>query len=48
MPAVDDELARLALAAGSGDSTALEQVVAAVRDDVYRLALRMLWHPEDA
>ena len=31
-----------------GDRQALENLVAGVRDDVYRLALRMLWHPEDA
>ncbi|HEX2023079.1 MAG TPA: RNA polymerase sigma factor [Acidimicrobiales bacterium] len=49
MPAVEDgELRRLAFAAGEGDSVALERVVAAVQDDVYRLALRMLWDPEDA
>jgi hypothetical protein len=38
----------LAYAARDGDIEALERVVAAVQDDVYRLALRMLWHPEDA
>ena len=49
MPAVEDaELRRLTSAALAGDSKALESVVAAVQDDVYRLALRMLWHPEDA
>ena len=49
MPAVDDgELLRLAFAAGEGDSAALALAIDAVRDDVYRLALRMLWHPEDA
>jgi RNA polymerase sigma factor (sigma-70 family) len=49
VPAVDEaELRRLALAAGEGDSAALERVVASVRDDIYRLALRMLWHPDDA
>jgi RNA polymerase sigma factor (sigma-70 family) len=49
MPAVDDaELRRLAFAAADGDRDALEQVASAVRDDVYRLALRMLWHPDDA
>jgi RNA polymerase sigma factor (sigma-70 family) len=44
----DQELRRLARTAGEGDSAALERVVAGVRDDVYRLALRMLWHPDDA
>ena len=49
MPAVDAaELRRLAFAAADGDRAALEQVASAVRDDTYRLALRMLWHPEDA
>jgi RNA polymerase sigma factor (sigma-70 family) len=49
MPAVDaGELRRLAFEAADGDSAALERVVAGVRDDVYRLALRMLWHPDDA
>ena len=49
MPAVeDDPLRALAFAARDGDTRALEQLVAAVQDDVYRLALRMLWHPEDA
>ena len=49
MPAVDDaELRRLAFAAAAGDSTALERVLASVHDDVYRLAVRMLWHPDDA
>ena len=49
MPAVEPaELRRLAFAAGEGDSLALERVLTAVRDDIYRLALRMLWHPEDA
>ena len=49
MSSVDDEeLRRLARAAAEGDSAALERVVASLRDDVYGLALRMLWHPEDA
>jgi RNA polymerase sigma factor (sigma-70 family) len=41
-------LDRLARAAREGDSASLEQAIAAVRDDVYRLARRMLWHPDDA
>lgn len=49
MPAVGDRALReLAFAAGDGDEAALEQVVAAIQQDVYRLALRMLWQPEDA
>jgi RNA polymerase sigma factor (sigma-70 family) len=49
VPAVDDEeLRTLASEAADGDPAALERVVAGVRDDVYRLALRVLWHPEDA
>ena len=34
--------------AAEGDGDALGAVLAAVRDDVYGLALRMLWHPQDA
>lgn len=44
----DDRLEGLARRAGNGDRPALEQLVAAVRDDVYGLAMRMLWHPADA
>jgi len=32
----------------AGDAAALKSVLEAVRDDVYGLAIRMLWHPEDA
>jgi RNA polymerase sigma factor (sigma-70 family) len=32
----------------AGDRAALEALVGEVRDDVYNLALRMLWHPADA
>ena len=49
MPPVGaDDLSELAFAGAGGDTQALERLVAAVQDDVYRLALRMLWHPEDA
>jgi RNA polymerase sigma factor (sigma-70 family) len=34
--------------AQAGDRAALEAVVASVRDRIYNLALRMLWHPADA
>src|SRR5229473_3288570 len=40
-----EELVREAQA---GSRIALEDVVAAIQDQVYGLALRMLWHPEDA
>jgi RNA polymerase sigma factor (sigma-70 family) len=41
-------LEHLAQRATDGDRTALEALLFAVRDDVYRLALRMLGHPQDA
>jgi RNA polymerase sigma factor (sigma-70 family) len=34
--------------AKSGDRAALESVVRAVQKDVYNLAIRFLWHPQDA
>jgi RNA polymerase sigma factor (sigma-70 family) len=34
--------------ANRGDRAALERLVRAIQDDVYGIALRMLWHPEDA
>jgi RNA polymerase sigma factor (sigma-70 family) len=40
-----EQLARLAQA---GNREALEQLVERIQDKVYGLALRMLWHPEDA
>lgn len=41
-------LERLVVAAQGGDSEALEQLVAAIHDQVYRLALRMTASPPDA
>ena len=35
-------------AARSGDRAALEALVVAIQGRVYNLAVRMLWHPEDA
>lgn len=32
----------------NGDKNALEQLIVSVQDMIYNLALRMLWHPEDA
>ena len=34
--------------ATAGDPAALDALVRALEDDVYRLAQRMLWHPQDA
>lgn len=44
----DPELERAVREAQGGSPEALESVVRAVQDDVYGLALRFLWHPEDA
>jgi len=44
----DRSLEALATDAVTGDASAMEAVLAGVRDDVYGLALKMLWHPEDA
>lgn len=38
----------LVVRATGGEASALERVVFAIKDDVYGLALRMLWHPADA
>jgi len=43
-PPMEDLVAR----AQAGDRAALETVIAGVRDRVYNLAMRMLWHPADA
>jgi RNA polymerase sigma factor (sigma-70 family) len=42
------ELDELAARARGGDGAALTAVVEGIQDDVYRLSLRMLWHPQDA
>lgn len=34
--------------AKKGDKEALEDLVQAIQNQIYRLAMRMLWHPEDA
>ena len=41
-------LEELAVRARDGDRSALEDLVARIQDGAYSLALRMLWHPEDA
>jgi RNA polymerase sigma factor (sigma-70 family) len=43
-PPIDPLLER----ARAGDRDALEDIVRAIQDDVYGLAIRMLWHPQDA
>jgi RNA polymerase sigma factor (sigma-70 family) len=40
--------AMLVSRAAGGDGEALEAVLSAIKDDVYRLSVRMLWHPGDA
>jgi RNA polymerase sigma factor (sigma-70 family) len=45
---MNDELEETVRRAQGGDAAALEQVVRAVQDDVFGLALRMLGHPDDA
>ena len=44
VPSLEDLVER----ARNGDGRALEQVVRTIKDDVFGLAVRMLWHPEDA
>jgi RNA polymerase sigma factor (sigma-70 family) len=44
----DERLLGLVQRARSGDAVAVEDLVREVADDVYRLSLRMLWHPQDA
>jgi len=41
-------LNELVARARGGDAAALDELVRSVADDVYGLALRMLWHPQDA
>jgi RNA polymerase sigma factor (sigma-70 family) len=42
------ELDRLIERSRAGDGRAVEQLVIAIKDDVFGIAVRMLWHPEDA
>lgn len=48
MASTPQTLEALTLAAQHGDVAALDELLGRVQHDVYRLALRMLWHPEDA
>lgn len=45
---MSDELEMLVERARAGDRESLERVVAHMQRPIYNLALRMLWHPEDA
>jgi RNA polymerase sigma factor (sigma-70 family) len=45
---MEESLEGLVRRARQGDPDSLERLVAAIQDRVYGLALRMLWHPEDA
>lgn len=41
-------LETLVARAVAGDANAMDAVVLAIKDDIYGLAIRMLWHPADA
>ena len=45
---MSDDLEALLERARSGDRDSLERLVGQIQGPVYNLALRMLWHPEDA
>src|SRR5215510_16411697 len=45
---MNSSLEQLARLAQDGNRDALERLVEQIQDKVYGLALRMLWHPEDA
>jgi len=45
---MSDDLESLLERARSGDRDSLERLVEQIQGPVYNLALRMLWHPEDA
>lgn len=38
----------LAQAAQAGDRAALEELIIQIQKPIYNLAVRMLWHPENA
>lgn len=46
--AMSSSLETLVAQAKEGDEAALELVIRGIQDRVYGLAMRMLWHPEDA
>jgi RNA polymerase sigma factor (sigma-70 family) len=48
MKSVETRLEELVEEAKGGNRDALQEVIHAVQDQIYNLAVRMLWHPEDA
>lgn len=48
IPATPNTLEGEVARASAGDRVALESVILAVQKDIYRLAIRFLWHPQDA
>lgn len=46
--AAEPSLEELAARPAGGDRTALDALLRAIQDDIYRLAVRMLGHPADA
>ena len=44
----EEDIAGLVPRAQAGDRAALEQLVRAIQDPIFSMALRMLWHPQDA
>src|SRR5437867_8398419 len=45
---MEASLEELVRRAREGDGESLERLVSGIQDRIYGLALRMLWHPEDA
>jgi RNA polymerase sigma factor (sigma-70 family) len=48
MIAEETSLDELVPQAQAGEPTAIEAIVRRVQNDIYRLAIKMLWHPDDA
>jgi RNA polymerase sigma factor (sigma-70 family) len=48
MNGIEQTLDQLVEKARAGNKSALEQIIEQIQGKVYNLALRMLWHPEDA
>lgn len=48
MKSAESSLEELVEEAKSGNREALQEVILGIQDQIYNLAIRMLWHPEDA